>query len=381
MKHFLKMKKVISALVVMLILFLTACANATGTGQSSAGTDGTESADTEARSDFNKNSSQDSEELTNIRVTFDIEKMKDGLLERYEQLYSSEETVNVLKAISKAQNENPYLDFNKKIVHGYFKEQMISVLESHCIAVDTDNITFGSYYPHLTFAKTDKATVEALASDETVISVNRLEDERTVSLPEESVKKINDVSCTGEFKTLLEEAGPDDLLDVFICFDFLYDVERNTEYSDELEKIADAYAAEEVGYTLDDIERLVREASVIDEEHGISNYSPTEDQDTLIREMIDNYRHVRNQFIFSETYSEIKKSLSEDEMKIRDERFEEFSEEFHLSDYADLKMSPSSLSGKIRAQDIISLLERDDVRSVSYEQPLTGYNPEARTFP
>ena len=114
MKHFLKMKKVISTLAVMLILFLTACANAAGTGQSSAGTDRTESADTEARSDFNKNSSQDSEELTNIRVTFDIEKMKDGLLERYEQLYSSEKTVNVLKAISKARNENAYLDFNKK---------------------------------------------------------------------------------------------------------------------------------------------------------------------------------------------------------------------------------------------------------------------------
>ena len=118
MKHFLKMKKVISALAVMLILCLTTCANAAGTGQSSAGTDGTESADTEARSDFNKNSSQDSEELTNIRVTFDIEKMKDGLLERYEQLYSSEKTVNVLKAISKAKNEDAYLDFNKKIVHG-----------------------------------------------------------------------------------------------------------------------------------------------------------------------------------------------------------------------------------------------------------------------
>lgn len=132
---------------------------------------------------------------------------------------------------------------------------------------------------------------------------------------------------------------------------------------------------------MDDIERLVHEASVNDEEHGISNYSPTEDQDALIREMIDNYRHVRNQFIFSETYSEIKKSLSEDDMRIRDERFEAFSEEFHLSDCADLKMSPSSLSGKLRAQDIISLLERDDVRSVSYEQPLTGYNPEARTFP
>ena len=260
-----------------------------------------------------------------------------------------------------------YADTKIAIISETIRDEITAILASHGISADAGTMQFGTTFAHVTISAMEYSDLISLRADERVTKISSLDEGQLLKIDEASLKKTAD-DC--EFDRILIEALPDDEFEVCVLLDFISDDELAKPSQEELERMAEEYAAQKVGYAYSDIERLVKEVTVVDAEHGKEIYDPTEEQNAKIGEMIDAYRAARNEFYSAhQTYT-----LTDEENEIVQKRFDAFLDSNGFDFGEGIHRGSSTLTGKISAADIERLLAFDEVCSVSLLEPVIKFS-------
>lgn len=296
--------------------------------------------------------------LRNIRVYFDNAVVND----RLKEIFTDTETVH-------AYVEEHGMDFSggvwQKIIAEEIKNEITSVLDAYSIRIGEDMAQFGTSSAYLTLSKITYGDLVSLSQDKKVTKIAALNKDSMISLSEGALKKVSLDDGGKEYglRALLSEAMADDVFNVGILFDFMPDSGVDELSFEQMQK---EYAAKKLGYAYEDIERLVKEATDYDTEHGRSEYNPTDEQDAKIREMIDAYQAARIEF-YLEDYK--RPELSEEDKALGQKRFTELLDRNGITVGNGIERTEDALTGEMSAAEIARLLEEAEVCYVWYEEP------------
>ncbi len=300
--------------------------------------------------------------LKNIRVYFD----NAGVKKRYEERLPDEDAMIAYKTEHNMEDlSEPYellYGIYSAVISEEIKNEITAVLEASSIAADGDRLQFGTSLAYLNFTEMTYNELAALSLDSRVTRIVPFDESAVFQLSEAEIEKIEPEYHP--FSQMLSEALPDDVFSVSVGIVLM---ERDSVSSSEETQSGDEYAAQKLGYTREDIERLVKEATDYDTEHGKAEFNPTEEQAARIREMQDAYQAaLAEHYLMMQQPSE----LTDEEKAICEKRYKEFLERnsFVFGEDIDQVVNPwASLTGEMRAEDIVKILRQPETDFVSLE--------------